>query len=894
MRVAEIYRVLVRRYRVAAGLTQEELAALAGLDVRTISDIERGRTTRPHRSTVDRLARALDRDDLAYEAVRARRLTGEQASSSSSGTVPFPPPSAGQGDAQPRQMPAGVRHFTGRADELTMLTRLLNHSGADKPGTLATSVISGTAGVGKTALAVHWAHQVAGHFPDGQLFVNLHGFDSGRPVTSADALAGFLRALGVPGAAIPAEAEERAARYRSLLAGRRMIVVLDNAESAAQVRPLLPGSSSCAAIVTSRDPLAGLVVRDGATRVGLDLLPHNDAVGLLTALIGDRADADPDAAATLAVQCCRLPLALRVAAELAVARADAPLAELVAELADRKRLLNLVEADGDPDSALPVVFSWSYQHLAADAARAFRLVGLYLGPYVDRYGTAALTATTHERAGQLLDILTRAHLIQPTRPSRHDQYEMHDLLRAYAAGQAAAHDGAGESRAALTRLLDHYLHTAASAMDTLYPAERHRRPRIPGPASPTPPMTDLAAARGWLDTHRASLVAAAVRAADDGWPGHSTQLSATLYDYLDSGAHLPEAVRVHSCARDAARQAGDQAAEAEALFRLGRVDWRLGCYLRAARDFRQALAQFRQVGDQVNAAYALTHLGRVDWRQGRYPRATRRQQQALDLFRQAGDRTGEAYALANLARVDWRAGRYPDAITHFRQALDLFRLTGDRTGEARALGSLGEIDVQQGRYPQAVTEFRQARILFRATGDRTGEACALASVGEIGLRQGRYPQATRHLRQALTIFREIGSRPNEAYALADLGEIGLRQGRYPQATRHLRQALTIFREGGDQIGEAQARNGLGEILLATGQPGDARTQHGTALTLASQVGDMHQQARAHCGLGHANHAVGDTGQARHHWQHALTCYTSLGSPEAEQVRTSLEGLGPVS
>src|SRR5216683_2467376 len=329
-------------------------------------------------------------------------------------TLPVPAPGPhGHLVVVPRELPAAVSHFTARDSELSALTGL---AGMATPGTVVISAIGGTAGVGKTALALYWAHQVADSFPDGQLYVNLRGYDPEQPVPAADVLAGFLRALGVPGTDIPAEIDERAARYRSLLAGRRMLVVLDNAGSAEQVRPLLPGSPGCMTVVTSRDSLAGLVARDGATRLDLDLLPLADAVSLLRALIGERADADPVAAEALAARCCRLPLALRIAAELAAARPAAPLARLVGELADQQRRLDLLDADGDARTAVRAVFSWSCRHLDPDAASAFRLACLHPGPDLGRYAIAALTGATLEQAERMLGVLAQAHLIQPAGP----------------------------------------------------------------------------------------------------------------------------------------------------------------------------------------------------------------------------------------------------------------------------------------------------------------------------------------------------------------------------------------------------------------------------------------------------------------------------------------------
>ncbi len=747
------------------------------------------------------------------------------------------------GPVVPRELPATVRHFAGRHEEMAELNALLDR--AEQPaGTVLISAIGGTAGVGKTALAVHWAHQVAGRFPDGQLYVNLRGYDPAQPVSAADALAGFLRALGVPGPDIPAEESERASRYRSLLANKQMLIVLDNAGSAEQVRPLLPGTSSCVAVVTSRDSLAGLVARDGAARLSLDVLPLPDAVALLRALIGARADVDPAAAVALAEQCCSLPLALRVAAELAAARPNVMLADLVAELADQHQRLDLLDRSDDPHTAIRAVFSWSCQHLDTDTARAFRLAGLQPGRDFDRYAAAALTGSSPEQARRLLGELARAHLVQPAGPGG---YGMHDLLRAYARQLADTLDSRDERRAALTRLFDHYLHTAATAVDVLFPDDRHRRPRIPPPATPTSPVTDPAAARAWLDAQRANLVAVAVHAVDHGWPGHPTQLAAILGRYLQGGGHYPEAVTIHTCALRAARHDGDQAAEASAL----------------------------------------TGLSEVDFMQGRYQQAAGRFEQALALYRETGDRAGEAATLGDLGLVAVQEGRYQQATGHLQQALALCRETGDRAAEACALADLGVLARRQGRYQQATGHLYQALALFRQTGDRGGEAYTLFRLGATDLRQGRSQQATGHLQQALALFRGIGNQAGAAEALVELGDAERQQGRHEQATGHLQQALAQFRETGRRLDEADALNILGEVLLAAGQPHDARSHHATALGLAAQIGHPEQQARAHNGLAHSFHACDEPGQARDHWQQALTLYTQLGAPEADRVSAHL-------
>ena len=353
------------------------------------------------------------------------------------------------GALPPRQLPQAARHFSGRSAELVVLRQITDEpADAGRPAVIA---VTGAAGVGKTALALRWAHEVAFRFPDGQLHADLRGYDPGSPVPPAEVLARFLRSLGVPGAEIPADQTERAARFRSLLTGQRVLVVLDNARSAEHVRPLLPATPGCAVVVTSRDSLAGLVVRDGAQRLDLDLLPLTDAVHLLRSLIGGRVDADPAAAQTLAVECARLPLALCAAAELAAGCPAAPLAELVRQLGDRHQRLDLLDGGGDPRTALRAVFSWSYQHLDSDSARALRLLGLHPGIDIEPYAGAALMGTTVAQARRLLSALARAHLIRPVGPAR---YAMHDLLRVYAAELAVGCDsGRQEATAASARPL---------------------------------------------------------------------------------------------------------------------------------------------------------------------------------------------------------------------------------------------------------------------------------------------------------------------------------------------------------------------------------------------------------------------------------------------------------
>jgi DNA-binding SARP family transcriptional activator/tetratricopeptide (TPR) repeat protein len=743
-----------------------------------------------------------------------------------------------------RDLPGAVRHFVGREQDLAALTEHITPGVRSQPA-LVISVIAGTAGVGKTALALQWAQQSDHCFPDGQLYINMRGYDPGEPVTAGDALARLLRSLGVADQDIPAETDDRSARFRSLMSGRKILLLLDNVSDVSQVRPLLPAAPGCATLVTSRDSLAGLVARDGAQRIDLDLLPLPDAIELLRALIGSRVDAEPDSATKLARQCARLPLTLRLAAELAAWRPSARLADLTAELQDQRRRLDLLDASGDSSTDIRAVFFWSYRQLDGAAARAFRMAGLQPGPSFDRYALAAMTGSTVEEAGQTLDVLARASLV---RPSGSRGYGMHDLLSAYARELAAAYDGDHGQRLALTGLFDYYLHAAGAAMDAVFPAEAARRPRISKSSFPALPITDKRTALAWLDAERANLTAFAAHGAKRGWPEHVIGMAATLYRYFDAAGHFHEAMTIHAHARSAAALAGDRAGEATALANL-----------------------------------AVVHI-----RQGRNRQAARYTQRALDLYREIGDRNGEARTLHNLAVLEHRQGQDKEAADDMRRAVNIYRQTGDRIGQIRGLSGLGSITMRQGCLRRSFECQEEALVLARAARDRTGEAYAHSYIGTLHLRLGCYGEADEHLARALALHRALRDRNGEAGTLNDLGDLHLRLGRWHQAGELIERALAIYRELGDRSGEAMTLNGLGEVQLAAGAPAKSRVQHMAALRLARGVADRYEQARSHCGLARSHDAEGDYATAACHWHDALVLYAELGTPEADQIRALLK------
>jgi DNA-binding SARP family transcriptional activator len=676
----------------------------------------------------------------------------------------------------PRELPADVTAFTGRAAELAELDRALagtsavagaetsagagpvavagEMAGAADDGRVAAAVISavsGTAGVGKTALAVHWAHRAADRFPDGQLYVNLRGYDPDRPMPAADALAGFLRALGVPGQDIPPGQDERAARYRSLLAGKQMLIVLDNASAAEQVRPLLPGAPRCAVVVTSRDSLAGLIARDGAARLDLDLLPLEDAVSLLRELIGERADADPRSAVALAGQCCRLPLALRVAAERAAARPTVPLKDLGAQLADQQRQLDMLDAAGDPRTAARAVFSWSYRQLSAEAARMFRLLGIHPGPDIAVPAAASLTGRPQPQARALLRELARAHLIAEHVPGR---YAFHDLLRAYAAEQAHHTDSQADRDAAVGRVLDHYLHTAARAARLLSPSKEPVVLAPPRPGAAPGQPADYLQALAWFEAEHQVLLAAVTLAARSGFDVHAWQLPWAMTSFLQIRAHWQEQAATQRTALAAATRLGDTAAQALS----GRL-----------------------------LADACTNLGDHDQARGHYA-------SSLALYQRMGNRLGQAKIQHNLGFAAERQGRYTDALSHSEQALGLYQAIGDKANEAVTLNAVGWHYGLLGDYQQARAFCRRAITLSAEAGDRRLEGYAWDSVGYAEHHLGNLAEAAACYQRALSIMREAGARFDEADTLTRLGGTHHAAGELTRAREAWQQALAILEE----------------------------------------------------------------------------------------------------
>jgi tetratricopeptide (TPR) repeat protein/transcriptional regulator with XRE-family HTH domain len=729
---------VLRQYRLAAGLTQEELAARSGLSVRAIRDLERAWTGRPYHRSVRLLADALKLTDAQRSGLYG--LARDQGGTAVTGL------------AGPCQLPTGVAQFVGRDRELNTLDELLCQACAPPAGgTVMVSAIVGTAGIGKTALAVHWAHQASARFPGGQLHVNLRGYDTDEPMAAADALAGFLYALGVTPEGLPPGLDARAGLYRSLVARIRPLIVLDNARDAEQVRPLLPGSPGCLVLVTSRGSLAGLAVSEGAHLLTLDVLAVDEARQLLAGRLGaERVAAEPGAVSELIALCARLPLALAIVAARACARLGLPLAGLAAELRDQSGRLDALDT-GDPASSVRTVLSWSYDQLTPAGARLFRLLGVHPGPDSTVHAAASLAGTTPAKARRLLDELARANLLAEQASGR---FGCHDLLRAYAIEQATTTGSRAARRAALGRLLDYYLHTAAAADRLLRP---HRR-RI-DLAAPRPGVTpeDLAShgqALAWLDAEHRGLLAAVTVAAGHGFDGHAWQLAFSLETSFYRRGHWQDWAVTQRTALEAAYRLGDRDAQTLAHCGVARAQIPLGCPAEALSHLATALCQREEAADVYGQACVHLYASRALEYQRRYREALARSRLGLQLAQTAG--AGAESLLADaLNQVGWElalVGRYQQALGYCQRAVALSQQIDERHLEPYALDSLAYVHWHLGRHAEAADCYRRAVGLFGEEGHRYRKAQTLAHAGDAHQAAGNQAaaqQAWKHARDIL-------------------------------------------------------------------------------------------------------------------------------------------------
>jgi tetratricopeptide (TPR) repeat protein/transcriptional regulator with XRE-family HTH domain len=821
---------LLRRLRAGARLTQEELAEAAGISPRSVSDLERGINRTARKDTALLLADALNLTGpvrVVFVAAARGRAPAADVLAAGDG-------SAGRGGsvaAATRTLPRDIGSFTGRVAELSrLLAAFSDAAGGDGPAGIY--AIDGMAGAGKTTLAVHVAHRLAGRFPDGQFFVPLHAHIAGRqPVDPADALASLLLTAGVGAQYIPPDLEARAGRWRDQVAGQKILLLLDDAAGHEQVRPLLPGAAGSLVLITSRRRLTAL---EDAMVLSIDTLDPADAAALLSRL-ADRPDLGPDADATaeIARLCGYLPLAIGMLGRQLKHHPARGGREVAADLASARDRLAVMRAE---NLSVAAAFDLSYRDLTADQRRLFRRLGLVPGPDIDAYAAAALDGTGVETARDRLDELYDHHLI--TEPAA-GRYLLHDLLREYSRALAAEEDPTDAGTAA-ARLVNYYAHVAASASQhiaTWTTAGDRPPPGRPPGFAPTLATPDEAAA--WLEAERPNLHAA-VDFAGEAMPRYAVAIATAMGGFLRARGHWDQAAGQYQTALSAAHRAGDLAGQAGTLDELGLLQQLRADYPAATDTLAQAAARYGDLGDQRGQAHALNHLGLVHQDTGDYRAAAASHQQALALARAAGDPLAEAVSLTDLGQVQQLTGDYPAAVVSHRQALAMFRRLNSRFDEADVLCQLGFAACGMQDYPAAAAYLHQGLDQFRDLGDRLGQAWALHGLGDMQRVTGDYQAASASLSQVLRWHQDLGSRHGQAAALNSLGELSLATSAAGEARHYHRQALAIAREIGADGVEAHALAGIGLSFLPH-SPAEAAAPLRDALAIYQRIGSPYAQ-----------------------------------------------------
>jgi tetratricopeptide (TPR) repeat protein/transcriptional regulator with XRE-family HTH domain len=839
------FRDELRRRRQIKGVSLHQLSQLTHYSKGHLGNIENG--VKP--PTIE-LAGACDE---ALDAGGALTALVEPPPDGRSRRPPTPRPT----QVRPRQLPADIVDFTGRTDQVDEIVQLLTPGGS---GGSAICAVVGCGGVGKTALAVRAAHLLAGGFPDGQLYANLHGYGPGRPRPPGLLLERFVRALGVPAGEVPADPDEQAALYRSLLDGRRVLIVLDNAAGAEQVRPLLPGGSDCRVLVTSRDRLAQLVALDGARRLDVDVLPRADAIALLTRIVGAGRLGPPRHAEELVELCARLPLAVRIAAASIVDRPGRTVGDHLARLRSGGPLDGLA-LDGDEHATVRANLDLSYDRLDAAGQRLFRRLGLVPGPDFTAAAAAALGEPDQ------LDRLAAVSLVE-RQPG--ERYQFHDLLRAYAADRARRDEP--DATAIRAELLGWYLRSTQAAARLLYPG----KVRLPDQPVELGGFDSHETALAWLDAERANLVAAAESAAATGPHELAWQLADALRGYFWTRRCTAEWLAVASAAVAAADRAGEPLGRAAAELNLADAYWSQGDYPPALAHYAVAHESAGRAGWVDGEAAACTNRGNVRQELGEFAAAAADYRRALDLYEQSGQPSRQAAALANLGALHHQAGRLERAAEHYARALHLHRANDDQAGQALTLNIMGLVQLDLGRLDLALTGLTQAARLSAEIGDRYGQARAAENLARTHCAAGRYAEALAEAETALDLARETGDRNGEAQTLVIWSAVVDGLGRYEQALSGYRQATRLARELNLPSAEGEALIGTGRTRLHLGEPAEARRLAAEALTLTRGIGYRVLEGQALSLLADADLADGRAGPARTWADEALAAHRQTG------------------
>jgi tetratricopeptide (TPR) repeat protein/transcriptional regulator with XRE-family HTH domain len=876
---ANIFGGALRRHRQRRAWSQEDLADVSGVAVRTISDLERGVAQQPRSATVRMLAGALGLSGADLAAFKAAARAGREASLAGDLAAAWPAVAV---RPVPRMLPRDIESFTGRQAELDRLVAAAASSGGSG-GVVRVFAVEGMGGVGKTALALRAAHLVAGQFPDGQIFIDLQGYTPGvRPVAPEDALRSLLFALGIAREQVPESLAERAALYRGQLAETRTLVILDNAASLAQVEPLLPGTAGCLVLVTSRRALSGL----DSQVLTLDALPPDEAAGLFRAAAGPGRLADDDPHVAEIVELCGyLPLAIRVLAARMARRRALTAGDVLAELrVEYRRLGNLA----DDDRNVAAAFELSYRHLPSIAQRMFGQLGHVPGPDFDPLAAGnAVDDVDAPTASASLDALMDHSLLSQPAPGR---FRFHDLVRDFARVKSAALDGAG-----LDRLLDFYLYSAQEADDHLDRRARARR-AVPGYSvhkpRELPEVSTAARAVGWLIVELPNLAAASRVALSVGRPAYTVAMSQALAQHLRSSGPFTAALDLHRLALDAATQLGDLSLQAATEMEIGLLEFQIGQTGDAVSTLSRAVDGFGQAGDPNARAEALVNLGVVQRMRGEHDRARASLEEALDGHRTAGNPQGQARALRELGATQLQTGQFELAERSLALATEFSRMVGDRIGEATCLNFLGGVLMTIKKYGPACAALEAGLALYRDLRVPVGEANCLMYLGKAHLDGGDSGEAERILAEAGKIFARMGDQHGRAGVLAYLGDAQRQAGKNREADQTLAAALRLFRELADVASEAETTNMYAAVALADGDPAAARERYARGLRLARQVGSGRDQADALAGIAATHRAQQRGGAARRQYARALAAYESMNcDADADQVRQALAGLG---
>jgi len=846
---------LVARYPFNEELTEQLMVALFRCGRQT-------EALQVYRDARDRLVDELGTEaGLGLRKLHQRILNGDLA-------LLYAPRPCLETVQQPNTLPRDIPAFTGRREEIEQLQHVLMRSQAQERGSAVNAIaIDGMPGVGKTALAIHVAHSIAGRYPDGQLYLSLHAHDQRDPVDPATALEILLRGLGIPVGRIPSRLDDRARLWRAQLANSQTLIVLDDATEGEQVRPLLPRAPGCLVIITSRLRLTGL---DDVYVQSLDVLPAEQAAALFTSIVGSVYRADDDDVAALVRHCGYLPLAIQIVASKLRHRPTWSIADLLSYLANDNRRLAELRAE---NRGITAIFEMSYRGLSPQQKRAFRSCGQHPGPDFTAHAAAAILQCTTVEAEQILKGLADYRLIsEPV----HGRYRFDGLLDAYARGLARTKGSGSQRRRDLHRALDYYLSTADRADRLLYPHRYRADTPVVYPPQDPPSLESEAQARDWLDAELDNLLTAARYAARQGWHSQVAHLAHILAQHLQSRGHWEAAVRLHRHAVAAWREIGDQARLGDALFDLSTARWRTGRFDRALDAAEEALVIRRSLGDRRGEADLLDHIALIYWRRSEPEDALRHFQGAHAIRRDIGDQRGAALVLNHIALVLFHRGQYKQAYNRLRDALEIHRTLDDRRGQTIVLNNIGEIEFRLGHYDAALSCYEEAAEASEIS--HQSKAILQNNMGKVLEHTDRYSEALVYYRQALETFQQIGDLKCQAGVLIDIGSTFQCMDRNAEALIHHQKALTITREISEQNEEVRALRHIGEVHAQAKRYKAALDHYGRALQLAVQINDPYQQARALDRIGTTLLHTQNRSQALHHWQNALRLYEQLGAP----------------